>query len=82
MIDCISRGRVDAGFVRGVPYEVFAANTNPTETLERLWEGVDLVRQGLDHVTTARGISRAGSRTGGPSTCGRAPISSRIPRCG
>lgn len=43
MIDCISRGRVDAGFVRGVPYEVFAANSNPTQTLDRLWEGVDLV---------------------------------------
>ena len=42
MIDCISRGRVHAGFVRGVPYEVFASNANPTETLERLWEGVDL----------------------------------------
>ena len=43
MIDCISRGRLDAGFVRGVPYEVFAANTNPTQTVERLWEGVDLI---------------------------------------
>ncbi len=42
MIDCISRGRLNAGFVRGVPYEIFAANTNPTYTLERLWEGVDL----------------------------------------
>jgi alkanesulfonate monooxygenase SsuD/methylene tetrahydromethanopterin reductase-like flavin-dependent oxidoreductase (luciferase family) len=42
MIDCISHGRVHAGFVRGVPYEVFGANTNPTHTLERLWEGVDL----------------------------------------
>ena len=42
MIDCISRGRLNAGFVRGVPYEVFGANTNPTTTLERLWEGVDL----------------------------------------
>jgi alkanesulfonate monooxygenase SsuD/methylene tetrahydromethanopterin reductase-like flavin-dependent oxidoreductase (luciferase family) len=42
MIDCISRGRLDAGFVRGVPFEIFAANTNPTSTLERLWEGVDL----------------------------------------
>ncbi len=42
MVDCISRGRLDAGFVRGVPYEVFAANTNPTQTLGRLWEGVDL----------------------------------------
>ena len=43
MIDCISRGRLDVGFVRGVPYEVFASNTNPTMTLERLWEGLDLV---------------------------------------
>ena len=43
MIDCISRGRLDCGFVRGVPYEIFAANTNPTQTVERLWEGVDLV---------------------------------------
>lgn len=43
MIDCISRGRLDAGFVRGVPYEVFAANTNPTQTVERLWEAVDLI---------------------------------------
>ncbi|MGY9004890.1 MAG: LLM class flavin-dependent oxidoreductase [Alphaproteobacteria bacterium] len=42
MIDVISKGRLDAGFVRGVPYEVFAANTNPTQTLERLWEGIDL----------------------------------------
>lgn len=43
MIDCISRGRLDAGFVRGVPYEIFAANTNPTQTVERLWEAVDLI---------------------------------------
>ena len=28
--------------MRGVPYEIFAANTNPTQTVERLWEGVDL----------------------------------------
>lgn len=43
MVDCISYGRVEAGFVRGVPYEIFAANTIPSQTLERLWEGVDLV---------------------------------------
>jgi alkanesulfonate monooxygenase SsuD/methylene tetrahydromethanopterin reductase-like flavin-dependent oxidoreductase (luciferase family) len=43
MVDCISRGRLEAGFVRGVPYEVFSANTNPTQTGERLWEGVDLI---------------------------------------
>jgi alkanesulfonate monooxygenase SsuD/methylene tetrahydromethanopterin reductase-like flavin-dependent oxidoreductase (luciferase family) len=42
MIDCISRGRLEVGFVRGVPYEVFASNSNPTQTVERLWEGIDL----------------------------------------
>jgi alkanesulfonate monooxygenase SsuD/methylene tetrahydromethanopterin reductase-like flavin-dependent oxidoreductase (luciferase family) len=45
MVDCISRGRVEAGFVRGVPYEIFAANTNPTQTVERLWEGIDVVQK-------------------------------------
>ena len=43
MVDCISRGRLDAGFVRGVPYEIFASNTNPSQTTERLWDGLDLI---------------------------------------
>ncbi len=43
MVDVISRGRLDAGFVRGVPYEIFGSNTNPTMTSERLWEGLDLI---------------------------------------
>jgi alkanesulfonate monooxygenase SsuD/methylene tetrahydromethanopterin reductase-like flavin-dependent oxidoreductase (luciferase family) len=43
MVDCISRGRLECGFVRGVPYEVYAANTNPTYTGEKLWDGIDLV---------------------------------------
>jgi alkanesulfonate monooxygenase SsuD/methylene tetrahydromethanopterin reductase-like flavin-dependent oxidoreductase (luciferase family) len=43
MIDCLSGGRLNVGFVRGVPTEIFAANTNPTQTVERLWEGIDLV---------------------------------------
>jgi alkanesulfonate monooxygenase SsuD/methylene tetrahydromethanopterin reductase-like flavin-dependent oxidoreductase (luciferase family) len=42
MIDCISRGRLDVGFVRGVPNEIHPSNANPTQTNERLWEGVDL----------------------------------------
>jgi alkanesulfonate monooxygenase SsuD/methylene tetrahydromethanopterin reductase-like flavin-dependent oxidoreductase (luciferase family) len=42
MIDCISRGRLDVGFVRGVPTEINPANSNPTMTNERLWEGIDL----------------------------------------
>lgn len=45
MIDCISRGRLECGFVRGVPSEIFASNTNPTQTTERLWEGIDLIVQ-------------------------------------
>jgi alkanesulfonate monooxygenase SsuD/methylene tetrahydromethanopterin reductase-like flavin-dependent oxidoreductase (luciferase family) len=42
MIDCISHGRLDAGFVRGVPYELFGSNCNPAETTERMWEAIDL----------------------------------------
>jgi alkanesulfonate monooxygenase SsuD/methylene tetrahydromethanopterin reductase-like flavin-dependent oxidoreductase (luciferase family) len=49
MIDCISRGRLDVGYVRGVPYEVFAANSNPTQTLERLWEGIDITVKAWTH---------------------------------
>ena len=30
MIDVISRGRLDVGFVRGVPTEINPANSNPT----------------------------------------------------
>src|SRR6185437_12119991 len=30
MIDCISRGRLEVGFVRGVPTEINPANSNPT----------------------------------------------------
>jgi alkanesulfonate monooxygenase SsuD/methylene tetrahydromethanopterin reductase-like flavin-dependent oxidoreductase (luciferase family) len=43
MIDCISGGRLECGLVRGVPFEIFPANTNPTQTNERLWEGVDML---------------------------------------
>ena len=45
MIDCISHGRVEAGFVRGVAQEIFAANSNPTRTVEHLWEGIDFVQK-------------------------------------
>jgi alkanesulfonate monooxygenase SsuD/methylene tetrahydromethanopterin reductase-like flavin-dependent oxidoreductase (luciferase family) len=43
MLDCLAHGRLDVGFVRGVTTELFASNSNPTETVERLWEGIDLV---------------------------------------
>jgi len=45
MIDNISYGRLECGFVRGVPDELFGSNCNPTETSERLWESVHLMQK-------------------------------------
>ena len=41
--DMLSRGRVEVGFVRGVPYEISPANSNPVYTNERMWESLDLI---------------------------------------
>jgi alkanesulfonate monooxygenase SsuD/methylene tetrahydromethanopterin reductase-like flavin-dependent oxidoreductase (luciferase family) len=43
MIDVISRGRLDCGFIRGVPFELSAQNSNPMRMAERLWEAHDLI---------------------------------------
>jgi len=43
MVDILSRGRLEAGFVRGVPYEVLPANSNPVRMNERQWEALDLI---------------------------------------
>ncbi|MEI8150380.1 MAG: LLM class flavin-dependent oxidoreductase [Hyphomicrobiales bacterium] len=43
VIDILSHGRVEAGFVRGVPYELAAANSNPVRSNERHWEALDLI---------------------------------------
>jgi len=45
MIDNYSRGRLEVGFVRGVPYEISAANANPMRTVDRLWEAHDLIKK-------------------------------------
>lgn len=45
MIDNISGGRLDVGFVRGVPYEVAAANVSPMELNGRMEEAHDLIIQ-------------------------------------
>ena len=82
MIDVLSHGRLEAGFVRGVPYEILPANSNPVRMNERHWEGARPHRQGLDP-------SRRPVQLRGPvlsitarSTSGRAAISSRIRRSG
>ena len=43
MVDVLSHGRLEAGFVRGVPYEVLPANSNPMRMNERHWEALDLI---------------------------------------
>ena len=46
MIDVISRGRL-GGFVKGVPFEISPANTNPAELTERFWEAHDLILKAM-----------------------------------
>jgi alkanesulfonate monooxygenase SsuD/methylene tetrahydromethanopterin reductase-like flavin-dependent oxidoreductase (luciferase family) len=43
MADNYSRGRLEVGFVRGVPYEISPANSKPVRTADRLWEAHDLI---------------------------------------
>jgi alkanesulfonate monooxygenase SsuD/methylene tetrahydromethanopterin reductase-like flavin-dependent oxidoreductase (luciferase family) len=42
-IDVISRGRLDMGFVKGVPYEFAASNANPVGVTDRFWESHDFI---------------------------------------
>ena len=43
LLDVLSRGRLEVGFVRGVPYEVLATNSKPVNMSERMWEAHDLI---------------------------------------
>jgi alkanesulfonate monooxygenase SsuD/methylene tetrahydromethanopterin reductase-like flavin-dependent oxidoreductase (luciferase family) len=43
LVDVLSRGRLECGFVRGVPYEILPANSNPVRMNERQWEAMDLI---------------------------------------
>ncbi|HEY8580790.1 MAG TPA: LLM class flavin-dependent oxidoreductase, partial [Beijerinckiaceae bacterium] len=47
MIDVISRGRFEMGFVKGVPYEPPVANINPVRMMERLWEAHDFILKAM-----------------------------------
>src|SRR5437764_10062824 len=42
-LDVVSRGRLDMGFIRGVPYEFPASNQNPVGVMERFWEAHDFI---------------------------------------
>lgn len=43
MLDNISRGRLEFGFVKGSGWEMYISNQNPARMMERYWEGHDLV---------------------------------------
>jgi alkanesulfonate monooxygenase SsuD/methylene tetrahydromethanopterin reductase-like flavin-dependent oxidoreductase (luciferase family) len=47
MLDVISRGRLEMGFVKGAPFEVWPANSNPATLMERFWEAHDLILKAL-----------------------------------
>jgi len=47
LIDVISRGRVEMGLVKGSPYEVFPANSNPVMMMDRFWEAHDLILKAM-----------------------------------
>ncbi len=49
MIDVMSRGRLIMGFVKGVPVEVFIANSNPVRMMDRLWEAHDFIIKAMTH---------------------------------
>jgi alkanesulfonate monooxygenase SsuD/methylene tetrahydromethanopterin reductase-like flavin-dependent oxidoreductase (luciferase family) len=47
MIDVISRGRLEIGFVRGVPYELAVAARSAVGMGDRFWEAHDLILKAL-----------------------------------
>ena len=48
LIDNLSKGRLEVGFVRGVPFEVLPANSRPTGMHDRMWEAHDLILKAWD----------------------------------
>src|SRR5271154_6291537 len=46
-IDVISRGRLDMGFIKGIPYEIAASNRNPVELMDRFWEAHDFILKAM-----------------------------------
>jgi alkanesulfonate monooxygenase SsuD/methylene tetrahydromethanopterin reductase-like flavin-dependent oxidoreductase (luciferase family) len=49
VIDVVSKGRLDMGFVKGVPYEIAPANSNPSRMMDRLWEAHDFILKAMTH---------------------------------
>ena len=46
-VDVISRGRLDMGFVKGVPYEFPVSNQNPVGVMDRFWDAHDFIMKAM-----------------------------------
>ena len=47
MVDVLSRGRLEAGLIKGTPVELFASNQSPVNMMRRFWETHDVVIKAL-----------------------------------
>jgi alkanesulfonate monooxygenase SsuD/methylene tetrahydromethanopterin reductase-like flavin-dependent oxidoreductase (luciferase family) len=47
IIDVISRGRLEMGFIKGVPYEIVPSNARPVGVMDRFWEAHDLILKAM-----------------------------------
>lgn len=45
LVDLLTHGRLEVGFVRSVPYEIAAGNSQPVQTSERMWEAIELIEK-------------------------------------
>jgi alkanesulfonate monooxygenase SsuD/methylene tetrahydromethanopterin reductase-like flavin-dependent oxidoreductase (luciferase family) len=46
-LDVLSGGRIELGLVKGAPYEIAPANSNPARLMRRYWEAHDLIIKAL-----------------------------------
>ena len=50
-LDVLSGGRLEMGLVKGAPYEIHPANTNPARLMRRYWEAHDLIIKAMSTTT-------------------------------
>src|ERR1700686_5053347 len=46
-LDILSGGRLEMGLVKGAPYEIAPANSNPANLMRRYWEAHDLILKAM-----------------------------------
>ena len=51
MIDVISKGRLEFGMIKGVPYDIEPANSNAVSLMSRFWEAHDLIVKAMTTTT-------------------------------